>query len=268
MEWVQIAEAFIGRYGWGSRGKHIGISRMFNDSDKSFVSRNKVFASIRPRGVLSGFLAIVPELNYAVFLPPIAAKSGPLRVRLRISETLQRNGAIFSAYLNRDKVLVLEDVLVWEDKPVWSTDSFEERWNKKMTDFLANHWRPDATIQCDQAFELANYVSLATLAEPDSHSVVEFISNAPNTKRMIWIPNKTTDISELPTISGESMFAKKETISGPDVYSVWRGDTKLGTALVRTLAISRALRLSSTDAIKVNAIWNKQFEKWEILALH
>jgi hypothetical protein len=61
--------------------------------------------------------------------------------------------------------------------------------------------------------------------------------------------------------------AKRETLLGPDVFSVWRDGEKLGLALVRTLAISKALRLAKEDSIGIKAIWNKQFEKWEIQAL-
>jgi hypothetical protein len=51
---------------------------------------------------------------------------------------------------------------------------------------------------------------------------------------------------------------------GPDVFSVWRGEERLGLGLVRTLAISKALRLANLDEIQVVAEHNKQFDKWEI----
>ena len=269
MEWVSTAEEYIGKYGWGSRGRNIGISRMFNDSDKSYLSRHKVYTSIRPRGVLSGFLAIVPTLNYAVYLPPIAAKHSPMRVRMRISEEVQTNGAIFSVYLNREKKMVIEDVLLWSKVSVWNTEPFDVRWNKYVNDFVNNHWRPDIVIQGDQMIELAKYNSLATTTtEPDQNSVIEFIPSIYNTKRLIWIPQKTADAPILSSVpSGEFLSVRKETISGPDVYSVWRGSERLGIGLVKTLAISRTLRLATAESIAVNALWNKQFEKWEIVSV-
>ena len=62
---------------------------------------------------------------------------------------------------------------------------------------------------------------------------------------------------------GETVFKLKKEM-GPDVYSVWRGEERLGLGLVRTLAISRALRLADLENITVAAIHNKQFDKWEI----
>jgi len=64
--------------------------------------------------------------------------------------------------------------------------------------------------------------------------------------------------------------AKKESGMGPDVYAIWRGEERLGLALVRTLAVSRALRLAITEGrteIGVRAELNKSFEKYEILGL-
>ena len=57
---------------------------------------------------------------------------------------------------------------------------------------------------------------------------------------------------------------------GPDVYAVYRGEERLGLALVRTLAVSKALRLAAGregSAAPVSAEFNKTFEKYEILGL-
>ncbi len=291
MEWVSVAEEFCGAYGWGARGKYIGISRMFSDSDKQHISRGKVFGSTRPRGILSGFLVIAPSLRYAVYLPPIAAKVGPQRIRMRISEFLQTSGAIFSAFMTRDKRLIIEDVLVWDKHPVWLTTPFEKRWNTIMAQFVKQEFINDNGIQ-GFTIELAKYVPIAQLTEPDAHTVLEFIPDAPNHKRLIWIPQKNTesnqpivqteDVKEIPNtvlsstdhvqkpkttiVSHGPKYIRREIAMGPDVYSVWEKETKtrLGLALIRTLAISRLLRTDSAEEIDVKAEWNRQFEKWEI----
>ena len=54
---------------------------------------------------------------------------------------------------------------------------------------------------------------------------------------------------------------------GPDVFSVWRSEEKLGLALVKTLAISRALRVAEGATIPIEAVWNKGFDKWEIMKI-
>jgi len=274
MDWVAAAEEYVGNNGWGARGKTLGISRMYseNGADKALIRKEKVVASIRPRGILSGFLAVVPNLGYAVYLPPIAAKMGPQRFRLRLSPAVLTEGAIFSAYFNRQKQLVIEDVLTWKSNPVWHTKPFKERWERIVADFANNHFKPMLELQ-GTAISLAQYMSVNQVQaqghEPDANHVVEFVLNGPNTKRIIWIPPKVEPATQVAkenaeeSIPGTDVFKVKKEM-GPDVYSVWRGEERLGLGLVRTLAISRALRLANLDEIQVVAEHNKQFDKWEI----
>jgi len=270
MDWVAAAEEYVGNSGWGARGKTLGISRMYaeNGNDKALIRKEKVVASIRPRGILSGFLAVVPNLGYAVYLPPIAAKMGPQRIRMRLSQAVLTDGAIFSAYYNKSKQLVIEDVLTWQSAPVWQTKTFKERWERIVADFVTNHFKPMLEIQGTEII-LAKYtsVNLVQAQEPDANHVVEFVLNTPNTKRIIWIPPKVettpaTQETKEAEANADIFKVKKEV--GPDVYSVWRGAERLGLGLVRTLAISKALRLANLDEIEVVAEHNKQFDKWEI----
>lgn len=312
MEWVAAAEEFVGNFGWGARGKNLGLSRMFGDGDKVSLSRNKMVASLRPRGVLSGFLAVLPNHNGIVYLPPIAAKVPPLRMRLRISKDLSEKGAIFSAYMMRGgtttKQLVLEDILAWKGDPVWNTKSFQYRWNVLMKDFVTNEFVEDSYIQGFDV-QLVHYGSLASLSDLNDKQVLELVPDAPCQKRLIWmIPreshappatkqidsnaialtsiiadafkvapsapttNAITTTSTAPTtaVTAAGFVAKKETGMGPDVYAIWRGEERLGLALVRTLAVSRALRLSVSEGkteFGVRAEFNKTFDKYEILGL-
>lgn len=282
MEWVNTAEEYLGSFGWGARGKSIGISRMMNEADKEQLARGKVYASTRPRGVLSGFLTIVPMLGYAVYLPPVAAKIGPQRIRMRLSERVLRDGAIFSAYTTRDKRVVLEDVLAWAGESVWHRKTFEERWNKMLREFVATDFVNDAVLQHGYVFELAHHAPVQQLNEPEDGQLLEFIPNGANQKRWIWMPSRnaspatpTPQVTATATAvvgprpSATSVAAehtvRKETTLGPDVYSVWKGEERLGIALVRTLAISKQLRLSSADTIPVRVEWNRPFEKWEVV---
>ena len=260
-DWIDIAEDFCGKFGWGARGRHIGISRMMNDSDKSILSRTKIVTRERPRGVLSGFLAIVPQLGYAVYLPPIAAKARPMRIRMRLSEDLLNYGAVFSAYVTRGEsglILTLEDVLVWKSKPVWNTTPFDERWNGIMNMFVIKEWKNDTALQT-VTIVLASYLPAS---EPDEKHVLEFIPNLPAQKRLIWIPQK----SEASVVASVHT-AKRESGMGPDVFSIWKGAERLGIALVRTLAVSKSLRAAAGELFPVKTAWNKMFEKWEIIGL-
>jgi hypothetical protein len=325
MDWVEQGEQFLGQYDWGTHGKQMGISRMWRDNE-TFVGRGKWVQTQRPRGLLSGFLAVLPSLGYGVYIPPVAAKHGPIRFRMRLSEEIRREGVIFSAYLTKEGGLVVEDVLVWKKDPVWSTKPFHERW-KLLAQFLETEFHQDTALQ-GLRISVPLYEPLSAMKRPDANSVLEFVPNGMKQKRLIWIEERTTKTG--PSSTGQpkaagptgqpkvlllrkppsapatavtavpvtavaatavatpattvpvkvaptnpdlaqtviaGFVAKRETLLGPDVFSVWRDGEKLGLALVRTLAISKALRLAKEDSIGIKAIWNKQFEKWEIQAL-
>jgi hypothetical protein len=267
MDWVSVAEEYIGSQGWGARGKNLGVSRMFTENSgttlQDIICKEKVVASQRPRGVLSGFLAVVPNLGYGVYLPPIAAKTGPQRIRLRLSQKVLCEGAIFSVYFNRAKQLVVEDVLTWCGESVWHTKTFKARWEGILADFATNHIKHMLELQgCEIVF--AQYMPVNQVKTADTNSVIEFVLNGANTKRIIWIPPKM--LTEVKKHDAEVFKAKKEL--GPDVYSIWRGMERLGLALIRTLAISKAMRLNQDEeGIAVSAEYNKQFDKWEIQAV-
>ena len=301
MDWVEQGEQYLGQHTWGSHGKQMGISRMWREAD-TFVGRGKWVQTQRPRGILSGFLAIVPSLGYGVYVPPMAAKHGPLRLRLRVSEEVRQDGAIFSAYL-KDGTLVLEDVLVWKGNPVWHEKPFHERW-KLMAQFLEKEYTPDAALQ-GTPLGVATYAPLSAMKRPESTAVLEFVPNGPKQKRVLWVEERTqrpsvpagnTETGKAKVLlipktgkpllapvvvdstpsappvalkppTSDGFVAKREALLGPDVFSVWRGGEKMGLALVRTLAISKALRLAKQDEIGIRTTWNKQFDKWEILEL-
>lgn len=295
MSSFEAAETYISNKGWGARGKNLGVSRMFGDNDKQSLSRNTWFVATRPRGLISGFLAILPNGGGAVYIPPIAAKIQPQRLRLRVGEDLRRDGAIFSAYMTRDnpRQLILEDVLDWRGESVWSTKPFKERWDVYMRDFLTNMFINDAPLQ---GFNVAtaDYKSLSAACAPNDRQVLEFIPDAAGTKRLIWsqttrhepsvrepivrntvITEEPVELPALPTIieklpASASFIVKKEAGMGPDVYAIYRGTERLGLALVRTMAISRALRLAcgvvEGAEIAVAAEYNKTFNKWEVLS--
>ena len=260
MEYINISEEYAGVNGWGARGKFIGISRMLNDTDLTHIQNTKMVTSTRPRGIISGFLAFPPNLGYAVFLPPVAAKMGPQKLRMRLSDELKQSGALFSAYMlksDNSRTLVIEDVLVWGTQPMWFTKRFEERWAKLQV-FNDNHFKQDIMLQgCTITF--AKYDSIAQTSEPDGRHVLEFVPNQAGQKRLIWMKPKEEAVQS-------ALLARKEVGAGPDVFMIYKDGQKLGQALVRTLAVSRMLRAAfaeKTDA-PVTAEFNKQFEKWEI----
>ncbi len=258
---VNAATQYLARNGWGAQGKMLGISRMFQDADMTSLKKDKILASLRPRGVLSGFLAIVPDIRTVVYLPPIAGKTQPRQIRMRLPDDLLETGAVFSAYWNEASELILEDVLVWRGISVWSKMPFSERWEKCMRE-LSSIWQPDDTIQgCSIRF--AEFKTLASLQKPGEREVVEFIPEAPHTKRMIWL-----NTQEAEATTQAVHMVHREVAIGPDIFSVWseKGE-RLGIAYIKTLATSRALRVHAANEFRVKTTWNKMFDRHEIIGI-
>lgn len=259
-ESIPAATQYIGRYGWGTQGRMLGISRMVQDTDIGLLKKGKFVASTRPRGVLSGFLAIVPSLRAAVYLPPVAGKISPKILRLRLADEILEKGAVLSCYWDGNE-LVLEDVLVWKGTAVWQTLGFQERWSQCMQSFCSG-WTPDTMVQ-GFPIRLTEYMSLEQIQKPQEREVIEFVPEVANTKRIIWVPSEETE-----TNSCLEHWVRRESAIGPDIFSVWTAEAeRLGIAYIRALATSRALRLHPANEFRVKTSWNKMFERYEILEI-
>lgn len=260
MDNVSVTTQYIAKYGWGIQGRMLGISRMFQENDLNFLKKSNMLASYRPRGTLSGFLAIVPSIQCAIYIPPVAGKIQPKLIRMRLTHELLRDGAILSCYWD-DTDLVLEDVLVWRGNPTWQTVCFQERWNCMMKEFTA-HWQPDSVLQgCTIRF--TEYMSLEQLQKPENRDVVEFVPNSPNNKRLVWVPSEESEQK-----SYEVYTVRRESLVGPDIFSIWsKAMERLGIAYIRSLAISKQLRLHPSNEFQVQTQWNKMFERHEIMGI-
>lgn len=267
MSWTETAEEFVGKHGFGARGKHISLSRILNPSDLTQLQTSQFVCSYRPRGILSGFLVIHPQLQYAVYLPPAASKLQPQRFHIRVDPRHMEHGVIASAYLY-NKQLIVEDLVAIDGVTMWLSRGFNERWIR-LKQFIENELRHDVFLQGGTVITCTSYMSLGALGEPPDDKVVEFIPCiGGGQKRVIWIPDRAAAGKTESAIGGKVLIAKRDASMGPDVYSLYDGETKLGVALVRTLAASRALRLAfaaGADNVRVSVQFVKQFDKWEVL---
>lgn len=257
---ANTALQFIGQNGWGVQGRMLGISRMFQNNDISFLKKSAMVASFRPRGILSGFLAVVPSTKTVWYLPPVGGKVQPKQVRMRLSHDVLRDGAILSCYWN-GLDLILEDVLMWRGTYVWQSMHFQERWNSTMKEFSAN-WQPDTTLQ-GFTIRFTEYMNLDQIQKPENRDVIEFVPNTPNSKRLVWVSSEESEEK-----SFEIYMVRRETIVGPDIFSIWSNTVeRLGIAYIRTLDVSRQLRLYPHNEFKVKTQWNKMFERHEIVGI-
>ena len=237
---------------------------------------------VRPRGILSGFLVIVPgSKGRAAFLPPSVEKAAPILLRLRAHPDVFKYGCILSAYRHKG-TLVVEDALVWREEPVFYCMKFPERWALVHRFFRA--LCPDRALQ-GVDLVAATYTVPSAVTVPEAHSVVEWVPFEANQRRLVVVPavaagvaetkaspkastNASTNASpKVETVPSSSEVVARRDPVGPDVYQLWRGATSLGQALVRTLTVSKALRLYEGESVPVSVTFHKGFSKWEVTGI-
>jgi len=245
------------------------------DSDLPLIRTKEAVIGKRPRGILSGFLVVVPGGRGAWVLDT----QDPVPLRMRLTEEVRRGGFIASAYFHKGDYVV-EDMLVWKDEPAFYCKAFPERWAYVQEFFRA--LRPDSVLQGGRLVPASYTIPSAV---ESTEGVTEWVPFSPNQKRLIFVPERvvpqkgtataataatknTVALSVLPSKRppvSEPVFARRDP-AGPDVYQLWRGKSHLGQALVRTLAVSKALRTAvpSDLGLPVSVELNKAFAKWEI----
>jgi len=224
-------------------------SRLWQPTDAAYVSTRTFYAGIRPRGVLSGLFVITTPSE------PVQFQGTP--IRLRLNDSFYEDGpTVFLAHEHKDHIM-LEDVLVWKGKELWSSEVFKTRWSY-FKEFL-NEWMPDVEMQ-GKKICIANYTSLHKMKQPGDGEILELIPNQSRQKRLIVM----LEAEKLPTTV--EWIATRETARGPDVYSVKQSHKSEsdGIACVQSLAVSRALRLKTSDSFPVHCTWHERFKKWEI----
>jgi len=267
------AERYVDNHGWmGTSKKHVGVCRLFSEGDIPLIRVKEAVIGVRPRGILSGFLVIVPESKgTATFIHNTLTNKESYSFRLRLCEELRKTGCIASAYMNKDEIVV-EDMLVWKDEPVFYCKTFPERWSYVQQFFSA--LATDSALQrC--TIRAATYALPTTVTAVPNHSVVEWVPFAPNQRRLVVVPDRTLEVKPVEkaviekvvkkVLKDEPVVARRDAV-GPDVYQLWRGSTHLGQALVRTMGVSKSLRLCPGESIPVKVEFHKVFSKWEIVS--
>jgi hypothetical protein len=250
------------------RFKH---SRMYNDSDLESFSKYKYFGKYRPRGVLSGLLVIKNNKTPIEFIQPNRPK---ITIRLRIHESFTEKGpAIFLAYLIKNKsdnsqTLMIEDILLYENKNLFQTMNFDERWkivNHFFTSTSPKLFTADSILSNNIKVQCAVYYSLFELPKPEDQTdilnpILEMIPNNKNMKKVIILLEKDDDCK---VFIAERILGK-----GPDLFYLKKEGTEEyleKIAAIQKLSISKELRKLTT--VKVKCIFNEKFDKYEIVEI-
>ena len=171
---------------------------------------------------------------------------------------------VFAATRVDDATITIEDTLVWKGRPL-ERERFSERFA------LCRQWCPKPKRTLDGiSVTLAQWLPLESMT-PDG--VWELQSDEPGTARLEWSqPPSRQAPRQAPrqalgpdTSRPRSAIATRE--EGPDQWSLSFPDgTKPSPpiALIKTLAMSAQLRLTTSKTVRVTIVWNSAFNKWEI----
>lgn len=203
-----------------------------------------------------------------------------------------------------DSTLLLEDVLIWKGVNVWQTKPFSKRWdllkdwieNDWCDDVTLQRGliiKPRKPSRLDSfktnvgdTWEfIPEDAGRRRMLWRDKRLDKVVLSNYPqkppapkeNRKVNVVIDEKQEPVVQkgildtyfpgLPCATDGSLIAlaKKVPEAGPDVYTLYDSEKgSLGSALIRRMAISLAMRSLCTDSVNVKVEWNSSFDKWEI----
>jgi len=279
------------------------VSRIMQDSDLSIIKSYQGSLAIRPRGVMSGFLVI--QEFHTIYIP---FKGRPEQIRLRVGDDIRKGTIFMAQRTQQgmvlEDVLVWKGDMVWTSKTFpdrWSMlkdfftnhvalDSVLQRISVKPVTLVPTasipafdtksvlEWIPHAPGQRRLLF-VPNGEPELVPAKPQVQTQAQIQKPVAieHPRNILIISEEQKQITEVPeptiaaapqTIETKSSIVAKRDASGPDVFQLWRGAEALGMALIRTMAISKALRLVKTEEIPVEATYNGKFHKWEIINVH
>jgi hypothetical protein len=228
-----------------------------------------------------------------------------LRMRHSPSVYVNGGSVFAATLVISDSVLFLEDVLVWKGTNIWQNTPFSERWavlkdwleNDWCEDTTLQRGlviKPRKPLRLDSfksnvgdTWEfIPEDAGRRRLLWRDKRHDKVVLQNYPQKPLVRKVFEKKVVVAEpvvepvvqkgildtyfpsLPNATDGSLIAlaKKVPEAGPDVYNLY--DAKmgsLGSALIRKMTISLAMRTLCVSSVNVKVEWNSSFDKWEIV---
>ena len=232
--------------------------------------------------IRTGLVVVWPAMKCCIYMSgdaPTQKRPEPrvalLRIRIDPQFLSDDTGlTVFSATLfSSTRRLVLDDTLIWKGRRVIETETFSKRWNRAVQ-WVEHYCLLDPRLMGGIEIEMARWEPLDQLRPEQSW---EIQPDEVGRKRFLWIANHGAPcapvqdpppICSAPTLEAGPLVAKAVRDVGPEQWILTSGDgTSLGKALIRTLAVSTAMRSVKNEAVHVEVSWNSVFGKWEILGI-
>ena len=262
----------------------------------SFNAKDRIFVSSRFGPVPSGYL-ILRSGSPTIFWNKKTGSAHIVRIPIQRRDLEKVGSIVLSAtYYSNERKMVIEDVLYYNGKNLWTESSFTKRW-PVLKNISQTILKPDSA---SQGFELtiARLESLETWLKRDTYDDVfmwEFTIDKASTRRLLWQPIKpvakpnmqqshvnnevkpkpiltpTPSLTPIHTLKPlQRLIAsieKDTTTTLPDSYILYASDhSQQGSPAVKKLTVSLALRsaLTSGQSCKVEVNYNENFKKYEV----
>jgi hypothetical protein len=251
----------------------------------SFNAKDRIFVSSRLGPVPSGYL-ILRSGSPTIFWNKKTGSAHIVRIPIQRRDLEKVGSIVLSAtYYSNERKMVIEDVLYYNGKNLWTESSFTKRW-PVLKNISQTILKPDSA---SQGFELtiAHLESLETWLKRDTYDDVfmwEFTIDKASTRRLLWQPIKPVAKTETkPESKSEpeqqqkqnlkplqrliASIEKDTTTTLPDSYILYAADhSHQGSPAVKKLTVSLALRsaLTSAQSCKVEVNYNENFKKYEV----
>jgi len=244
------------------------------------LKRNTWFVLRRPvTKERAGLVVVWPAMKCCIYISgePLTQKRPVTRVallRIRIDPQFLSDTTgltVFSATLSSaTRKLVIDDTLMWKGRRVLDDEIFSKRWALAVQ-WIEHYCLLDPRLLSGVEIEMAKWSSLDMLKPEQAWDLQP---DEAGRKRFLWIANHsdavapttdTTVAAFAPTLEAGPLIALATRDVGPEQWILSAGDgSPLGKALIRTLAVSAQMRLSKSNALRVEVVWNAVFAKWEV----
>jgi hypothetical protein len=207
-------------------------------------------------------------MTFRWVLPPLFCEKGPI--------------VCLANLLPSESVLQIEDLLIDQGKPIWSTLTFSKRWEK-----LSELWNRIPTEQPLLAFTPRIVTPICLEDWPHHYDfAIYWIIQPDHAGQSRWFWKDVVTVHESLSYVAPQLKRNTEVMSTlcaycspytkmvlPDIYSLQSQEGgNLGLASISTLDLSQSLRShfsssSPSQGIPVEVSWNDSFKKYQIVKI-
>jgi hypothetical protein len=208
--------------------------------------------------------------------------------QLRIRNSLKGMNILGAFWIPHKQLLIIHDIYMYNSQSICE-EVFTNRWKKleEATTFIeADDVYQGFTLRTAEALNedagdlqtsgATNEESATVIFQPNSglatviHSIPVGVAKVTVKTQTVSSPT-VKEIKADDKIEGEVYISKHSKFNGPESFQLWsiKENVDLGMPCIQSLKLIQAVRnaLKSEDKIRVNVIWNKNLNSYEVMSI-